>query len=184
VQNSKGRDALELPFEAIKGQLSIRLRNRVERMNVSGGLHIPTGLLLTAKALANPTVFGVAGAIMDADGRVMLVRQSYMAGWRLPGGGVDRGEPPEAAIRREMKEEVGLSGGAVRLFGLYSRKVWCLTHITALFVIEGGAVDFRPNLEVRAMIWAQAGAPPPDTAAATARRLAELAGNATPDPHW
>ena len=46
---------------------------------------------------------------------------------------------------------MGLSGGAVRLFGLYSRKVWWLTHVMALYVIEGGAVDFRPNLEVSAI---------------------------------
>ena len=144
----------------------------------------PIGLLLTAKALRNPTVFGVAGAIQDAEGRVLLVRQTYMAGWRLPGGGIDHGEAPEAAIRRELKEEVGLSGGTLRLFGLYSRKVWWLTHLTALYVIEDGEVDFHPNLEVRAITWAAPGAPPPDCAPATARRLAELASRAKPSAHW
>ena len=143
-----------------------------------------TGLLLTAKSLANPTVFGVAGAIRDGEGRVLLVRQTYMTGWRLPGGGIGHGEAPETALRRELHEEVGLTGGTVRLFGLYSRKVWWLTHLTALYVIEGAAVNFRPNLEVRAMCWAPPAAPPEDIAAATARRLAELAGNATPDSHW
>lgn len=145
---------------------------------------IPTGLLLTAKALANPAVFGVAGLVLDGEGRVLLVQQTYMTGWRLPGGGIGHGEATEAALRRELHEEVGLTGGTVRLFGLYSRKVWWLTHITALYLIEGGAVNFHPNLEVRAVCWALASAPPPDTAPATARRLAELASHATPDPHW
>lgn len=153
-------------------------------LGVRGGFRIPTGLLLTAKALSNPVAFGVAGAILDGDGRVLLVRQTYMVGWRLPGGGIGRGEPAEVALRRELKEEVGLSGGAVRLFGLYSRKVWWLTHVTALYIIEGGAVDFRPNLEVSAITWARPDAPPPDTASATARRLAELASHAEPSPHW
>lgn len=143
-----------------------------------------TGLLLTAKALANPAVFGVAGAILDGEGKVLLVRQTYMTGWRLPGGGIGHGEAPERALRRELQEEVGLTGGTIRFFGLYSRKVWWLTHLTALYVIEGGKIDFHPNLEVRAVCWAALSAPPPDTAAATARRLAELASNATPDPHW
>ena len=143
-----------------------------------------TGLLLTAKALANPAVFGVAGAVLDGEGRVLLVRQTYMAGWRLPGGGIGHGEAPEKALRRELHEEVGLTGGAVRLFGLYSRKVWWLTHLTALYVIEGAAVDFHPNLEVRDVCWVSPSAPPPDTAAATARRLAELALGRPPDPHW
>lgn len=143
-----------------------------------------TGLLLTAKALANPAVFGVTGAIRDGEGRVLLVRQTYMTGWRLPGGGIDHGEAPEKALRRELHEEVGLTGGTVRLFSLYSRKVWWLTHLTALYVIEGAGIDFHPNWEVRDVCWVSPATPPPDTAAATARRLAELAGNATPDPHW
>ena len=104
---------------------------------------IMIGLLLSAKAVLNPVAFGVAGLILDAQGRVLLVRQTYMTGWRIPGGGIDRGETPEAALRRELKEEIGLSGGEARLFGLYSRKVWWLTHITALYLIEGATVNFR-----------------------------------------
>ena len=143
-----------------------------------------TGLLLSAKALVNPVVFGVAGLVRGPEGRVLLVRQTYMTGWRLPGGGIDHGEAPEAALRRELAEEVGLMGGTTRLFGLYSRKVWWLTHITALYLIDDAVIDFHPNLEVRAVCWAAPLAPPPDTAAATARRLAELASNASPGPHW
>ena len=141
-------------------------------------------MLLTGKALANPVAFGVAGMIVDPQGRVLLVRQTYMKGWRLPGGGIGRGEPVEAGIRREMKEEVGLHGGEIRLFGLYSRKVWWITHITALYLIKGAAIDFRSNLEVREILWVRPEAPPPDTAPATLRRLAELAQNAPPSPRW
>jgi len=41
-------------------------------------------------------------------GAVLLVRQSYRRCWTLPGGGVQPGEPPEAAARRELLEELGL----------------------------------------------------------------------------
>jgi ADP-ribose pyrophosphatase YjhB (NUDIX family) len=151
---------------------------------MGGFSRIPTGLLLAAKAFFNPVAFGVAGAILDETGRVLLVRQTYMPGWRLPGGGIGHGEAPEVALRREMREEVGLAGGEVRLFGLYSRKVWWITHITALFVVRGGVVEFRPNLEVRAIQWVAPGAPPADTAPATARRLGEIACRAEPSPYW
>ena len=40
--------------------------------------------------------------------RLLLVRSSYRAEWNFPGGGVRRGETPEAAARRELAEEIGL----------------------------------------------------------------------------
>jgi 8-oxo-dGTP pyrophosphatase MutT (NUDIX family) len=178
-----GRDMPKLLPQVTKVWLSIPLRIYAgnKKLDLS---RVMIGLLLSAKAVLNPVAFGVAGLILDAQGRVLLVRQTYMTGWRIPGGGIDRGETPEAALRRELKEEIGLSGGEARLFGLYSRKVWWLTHITALYLIEGATVNFQRNFEVRAIIWAPPNAPPPDTAPGTARRLAELAAGAGPSPHW
>ena len=44
---------------------------------------------------------------------LLLVRSSYRIGWHLPGGGVRRGEMPEAAARRELAEEIGLAASAL-----------------------------------------------------------------------
>lgn len=54
----------------------------------------------------------VAAALIDADGRVLLARRppgKAMAGlWEFPGGKVAPNETPEAALIRELKEELGL----------------------------------------------------------------------------
>jgi len=57
-------------------------------------------------------VLVVAGALIDGDGRVLLAERpegKAMAGlWEFPGGKVHHGEMPEAALIRELKEEIGI----------------------------------------------------------------------------
>lgn len=133
-------------------------------------------LYLTLRGLAAPVALGVTGLVVDGQGRVLLVRQSYVPGWRLPGGGMDRGEAPEAALRRELAEEVGLSGGAATFLGLYSRPAGWVTNVILLYRIDGASLAFRPNWEVRAICFADPKAPPDGTAGSALRRLAELEG--------
>ena len=61
--------------------------------------------------------------IRDDDGRIVLIRRQndpFKDGYALPGGFVDIGETVEAACRREVLEETGLSVGALKLVGVYS----------------------------------------------------------------
>jgi 8-oxo-dGTP diphosphatase len=59
-----------------------------------------------------PVVLVVAVALVDADGRVLLAERpagKSMAGlWEFPGGKVREDETPEAALIRELKEELGI----------------------------------------------------------------------------
>ncbi|WP_342643605.1 8-oxo-dGTP diphosphatase MutT [Rhodoligotrophos ferricapiens] len=64
-------------------------------------------------------VLVAACALVDADGRVLLAKRpegKTMAGlWEFPGGKVEPGETPEAALIRELKEELGLDVAAACL---------------------------------------------------------------------
>jgi 8-oxo-dGTP diphosphatase len=66
-----------------------------------------------------PLVLVVAVALIDADGRVLLTQRppgKAMAGlWEFPGGKVHEGETPEAALIRELKEELDIDVAAACL---------------------------------------------------------------------
>ncbi|WP_435057691.1 NUDIX domain-containing protein [Streptomyces sp. bgisy060] len=47
--------------------------------------------------------------VRDEEGRLLLVNPSYKDGWDLPGGMAEANEPPDEALRRELREELGLS---------------------------------------------------------------------------
>ncbi len=61
----------------------------------------------------NPTMIVVAAALVDDQGRILLQQRApgrSMAGlWEFPGGKVEPGELPEAALARELAEELGIA---------------------------------------------------------------------------
>jgi 8-oxo-dGTP pyrophosphatase MutT (NUDIX family) len=66
-----------------------------------------------------PKALGVRVMLIQ-NGQVLLVRQTYMPGWFMPGGGVKRGETLEQAARREAYEEIGAQMGELTLLGAYT----------------------------------------------------------------
>jgi 8-oxo-dGTP diphosphatase len=70
----------------------------------------------------NPAVT-VDCVVFDARDRLLLIRRKnppFAGQFALPGGFVDYGETTEAAARRELKEETGLTARELRLVGVYS----------------------------------------------------------------
>ena len=66
-----------------------------------------------------------AGALIFNDaGQILLLKHRFRAGsgWGIPGGFLENGEQPEQALRRELREEIGLEVSHVEIFTARSFK--------------------------------------------------------------
>ncbi|MGK3949354.1 NUDIX hydrolase [Microbacterium sp. K2] len=63
--------------------------------------------------------------VTDDDGRILLARwtEGRRVAWTMPGGGLEAGEAPEDAVRRELREETGYSVKVGELLGIHSRVI-------------------------------------------------------------
>ena len=99
-----------------------------------------------------------AGALVDRDGRVLLARRpasKEMGGlWEFPGGKVNEGESPEAALVRELKEELGIDAEAACLapIGFSSIASGEFHLLMPLFALRKWRGVVRP-LEAEALAW-------------------------------
>jgi 8-oxo-dGTP pyrophosphatase MutT (NUDIX family) len=136
---------------------------------------------------ARATTLGVRALVRDAEGRVFLVKHSYVSGWHLPGGGVEVGETMLAALTRELREEGNIElTGPARLFAVYfNARISRRDHV-ALFVVE----DFRQpspprrNAEIVDHGFFSPAALPDGTTASTRARIAEVLEGRTAPEHW
>jgi ADP-ribose pyrophosphatase YjhB (NUDIX family) len=70
---------------------------------------VPRQLRRRVIRLLTPSYTVGSIGVVEHDGKVLLVRLSYRNGWGMPGGLLERGEPPVLAVAREAREETGLA---------------------------------------------------------------------------
>ncbi|ACA19328.1 NUDIX hydrolase [Methylobacterium sp. 4-46] len=131
---------------------------------------------------------GVRGAAIDREGRVCLIRHTYLDGWHLPGGGVEPGETALDALAREFREEaeIEIDPGAARLHGVFfnsrvSRRDHVVLYVAPVFAVRGPK---RPDREIAEAGFFPLGALPAGTSPATRARLDEIAHGRPPAPLW
>lgn len=121
---------------------------------------------------------GVRGVAVDLQGRVLLVKHTYVHGWWLPGGGVERGQTAEDALVREMREEAGLIvEGRPTLVSVHSNERYFRgDHVLVYRIDRFTMTDRTSHGEIAEIGWFDPADLPQDTHRATRARLAEVWG--------
>jgi ADP-ribose pyrophosphatase YjhB (NUDIX family) len=130
---------------------------------------------------------GAQGAVIGGDGRVLLIRHTYRPGWHFPGGGVEKDETVERALRRELLEEASVEiAGAPEVFGIYSNFEHFPSDHIVLFVVREWhqASPPRPTREIAEHGFFALRELPEAIGAPTRRRLREIFEGATKSPYW
>lgn len=101
-----------------------------------------------------------AAIVFNDEGKVLLldhILRPY-SGWGVPGGFIDAYEQPEAALRRELKEETGIELRDVTLYRCRTIK----KHIEIIFTARAVGEAAVNSLEIRRLMWMSLDEMPPE----------------------
>ena len=136
---------------------------------------------------ARGMTLGVRAVVVDAEGRVFLIKHSYVSGWHLPGGGVEVGETLCDALKRELMEEgrIELKSEPVLHGVFFNSHVSRLDHV-AIYVVRQFSQDRRPepNREIVDSGFFEPAALPSETTRGTRLRIAEVLEGKPSIPTW
>jgi len=143
-------------------------------------------LFFTWSRLTRGKTLGVRALVTDAEGRVLLIEHTYVKGWWLPGGGVDRGETAQAAVARELREEAGIDPvGAPQLVSVHANEAYFPgDHVLLFRVADWRPCEMTSRGEIKGVGFFAPDALPEPMNPASKRRILEALDSRAPDHNW
>lgn len=130
---------------------------------------------------------GARAIVRSDDGKFLLVRHTYTPGWHFPGGGVEKGETAERALRNELRQETGLLlRGKPELIGVFhNRSISKRDHVLLYRCrVDGNLPPKPPSVEIAEFGFFDLGALPDGIDAGTKRRMREIVESTEQSETW
>lgn len=95
----------------------------MEMLALAGGQSLDQIEPLRDPIFSSPTPFSTGdAAVIDDQGRILLIRRANNGRWAMPGGALEVGETPAEGVEREALEETGIHCRAVSLVGVFDSR--------------------------------------------------------------
>jgi ADP-ribose pyrophosphatase YjhB (NUDIX family) len=120
---------------------------------------------------------GVRAIVRSNDGKFLLVRHTYTPGWHFPGGGVEKGQTTEQALRNELQQETNqkIIGKPVMHGLFYNNNASKRDHVLAYYCDVQGGLEAKPmTMEIAEIGYFSFEDLPLNTDPGTVRRIREM----------
>lgn len=132
-----------------------------------------------------PETRGVRAILVSSNGNILLVRHKYQEGWFLPGGKISGKENDEDALRRELREELGVDiVSRPEKLGEYTNTYEYKKDTIVVFVVQEFEQKPKKHFEIEEQKLFSPQVLPEGISPGTRRRIEEWLGQRTVNNQW
>jgi ADP-ribose pyrophosphatase YjhB (NUDIX family) len=138
-------------YHAERADHLMQLAAKVASMVDENNLEIVEAMFNAEPWLRFSPAIGVDAAVFTPNGEILLIQRKDNGRWSMPGGLAEIGQSLSEAALRELWEEAGLRGRAVRLLGVFDGRFWGsqekIHMINPVFLVECTELSPVPGIE-------------------------------------